>query len=161
MHISRPLRSIRNTVAIVTVIPLLVGCSDSMRLESAMRMDGQMKLASDMKVEGAMRFDGPIQIQMQGPRVEYTGVFISEALVERVVIGETRSDWILAVFGEPTARASLDDGSEIWKWAYVPLYEEKPVFAMLSTGGRDEPTVTQATTFVHLRDGIAVEAWRD
>ncbi len=126
-----------------------------------MKMDGKMKLDTDMTMAGSMRFEGPIQIQMQGPRVEYTGVFVSEGLVDRVEPGTTRADWILAVFGEPTGRATLDDGSEIWKWAYIPLFEEKPVLAMLNTGGDDEPTVTQSTTFVHVRDGVVVETWRD
>lgn len=134
-----------------------------MKLESAMELDGAMKLDGGMKLEGVMRIDGPIQmqVQMQGPRVEYSGVYISEALFERVEVGETTSDWVLAVFGEPTGQASLNDGTEIWKWAYIPLFEEKPLMALLNTGGEDEPTVTQSTTFLHLRSSLVIDKWRD
>ncbi len=133
------------------------GCSDTLNLKSAMELDGQMKM------EGVMRVEGPIQmqVQMQGPRVEYSGVYISEALFERVDVGETTSDWVLAVFGEPTGRASLNDGTEIWKWAYVPLFEEKPLMSILSTGGEDAPTVTQSTTFLHMRSSLVIDKWRD
>lgn len=134
-----------------------------MRLDGDMKLDSAVTMAGDMKLDGAMRIEGPIQVQMsmQGPRVEYSGVYISEKLLDRVNTGKTTTDWLLAVFGEPTSRAALNDGSEIWKWAYVPLFEEKPMFAMLNTGGKDEPTVTQSTTFVQVRDGVVIETWRD
>lgn len=124
-----------------------------------MQMDGAMKM------DGVMRVEGPIEMnmRMEGPSVAYTGTFISEALLERVEIGETRQDWILAVFGEPTGRGELADGSEIWKWAYVPVRQQGEFLTLLSTGGggKEEPTIQTATTFVHLRNGVVVETWRD
>lgn len=139
------------------------GCGDS-----TMRMEGDMKLAGDMKMEGDMRgtmkIEGPIQIQMemQGPSIKYHGVYVSENLLKRVHVDSTRADWLLAVFGEPTSRAALEDGSEIWKWAYVPVAQEGSFVTLFSpSGGKDEPKVQTATTFVHLRDGVVIDKWRD
>jgi len=139
------------------------GCGDS-----TMRMEGDMKLAGDMKMEGDMRgsmkIEGPIQIQMemQGPSIKYHGVYVSDSLLERVYVDSTRADWLLAVFGEPTSRAALDDGSEIWKWAYLPVAQEGSFVTLFSpSGGKDEPKVQTATTFVHLRDGVVIDKWRD
>ena len=146
----------------VSLLPLLVACGESsMRLDGDMKMTGDMKMQADMN--GAMRIEGPIQVQMQmqGPSVKYSGVYVSENLLKRVELKETRADWLLAVFGEPTSRTKLDDDSQIWKWAYVPVEQETSLFTVFSSGGKDEPKIQTATTFVHLRDGVAVEKWRD
>lgn len=136
---------------------LLCGCGEStMRLESDMKMQGDMR--------GSMKIEGPIEmsVRMEGPSVAYEGVYISEGLLERVEKGVTRADWLLAVFGEPTARSTLDDGSEIWKWAYMPVRQQGSIVTLLSTGGgKDEPKIQTATSFVHLREGLVVETWRD
>ncbi len=149
---------------LVPIALVLASCGDS-----TMRMEGDMKLATDMKMQGnmdmndTMRIEGPIQVQMQmqGPSVKYSGVYISEDLLKRVELKQTRYDWLLAVFGEPTNRAELADKSEIWKWAYVPVEQETSFVTVFSGGGKDEPKIQTATTFVHLRDGVAVDKWRD
>ncbi|HMN95370.1 MAG TPA: hypothetical protein PKC43_04065 [Phycisphaerales bacterium] len=119
-----------------------------------------MQLETDMR----MQMDGKVEMHMhmQGPSVAYSGTFISEALLGRLEVGKTRSDWVLAVFGEPTDRAALDDGSEIWKWAYLPVRQQGAVITVLSTGGgKEEPRIQSSTTFVHIREGVVAEAWRD
>jgi hypothetical protein len=124
------------------------------------------RLESEMEVVGAMRLEGPIEISMRvdGPSVEYDGVHISETLLDRVVLNETRADWILAVFGEPTGQSRLDDDSEIWKWAYVPVRQKSGsivTFLSFGEGGKDEPKILTSTTIVRLRDGVVIEKWRD
>lgn len=144
---------------------LLSACGNSTaRLESDMKVAGEMKLEGDLK--GAMKIEGPIEITMRidGPSVEYNGVYISETLLERVTLNETRADWLLAVLGEPTGQHTLDDGSEIWKWAYVPVRQKSGsmiTFLSWGEGGKNEPKIQTSTTFAHLRDGIVVEKWRD
>jgi len=153
------------TVASTIACSLLCACGNSTaRLESDMKVDGAMKLDGDLK--GSMMIEGPIEISMrvEGPSVEYTGVYISETLLERVTLNATRADWLLAVFGEPTDRSRLDDGSEIWKWAYVPVRQKSgSIVTFLSFGGsgKDEPKIQTATTIVHLRDGLVIDKWRD
>jgi len=164
MH-SNQTRTFRTAVLLAGLAcGILAACGEStMRLESDMNVGGDMTLAGDLN--GSMRIDGPIEInmQMQGPSVTYTGVFVSESLLERVHIDSTTSDWLLAVFGEPTSRAALDDGTEIWKWAYLPLSQQGSFVTILSTGGggKEEPTIQTATTFIQLRDGVVIDKWRD
>ncbi len=113
---------------------------------------------SSMKMEfdGAMRLEGPIRIV--GPVVEFEGVYISQALLDRVETGKTTVDWVVAAFGEPTDVGRLDDGSEIWKWSYKPIGEQGAMVRVLS----DEKSAgeTHVTAFVHIRNGVVVEKWR-
>lgn len=119
-------------------------------------MRGELK--GDMVA--TLKLDGPIQMQLQGPSVKYDGVFVSEKLLERVKLGETRTDWLRAVLGEPTAKAPLDDGSEIWKWSYRPLEQQGSLFSVFG-GSKDEPVPQPTTSFLRIKDGIVIEKWRD
>lgn len=133
---------------------LLGACGDS-RMELDSRMKGDLA--------GTLRLDGPVQIQMQlqGPTIKYDGVFVSEKLLERVAIGKTGADWLTAVLGEPTGKATLDDGSEIWKWSYRPLEQEASVVSVFGGGEQEEPKLQPSTSFVRLKDKVVVEKWRD
>lgn len=163
MHFVHP----RPTTIVIASIAcgLLSACGNSTaRLESDMKVAGEMKLEGDLK--GAMKIEGPIEITMRidGPSVEYSGVYISESLLNRVKINETRADWLLAVLGEPTDQNPLEDGSEIWKWAYVPVRQKSGsvvTFLSFGEGGKHEPKIETSTTIVHLRDGLVIEKWRD
>jgi hypothetical protein len=133
-----------------TVMLALAGCG-----ETRMALDG------DMTFDGSLRLEGPVQMQLSGPSVTYSGTYVSEALFERVRPNETREDWILAVLGEPDVRSRLADGSEIWRWSYQPVAQQGAAIAMWTIGGEDEPMVKQSTTFLHMRDGVVIESWRD
>lgn len=100
-----------------------------------------------------------MQIEMAGPSVEYEGVYVSNDLLERVKIKETGSDWLLAVFGEPTGQYPLRDGTEIWRWSYKPL-ESKAAMVSVFGGSKDQPTPEPATAFVRIQNGIVIEKWR-
>lgn len=127
--------------------------------EARMTMNGRMK--GDLS--GAFKLEGPIQIQMQlqGPTVKYDGVYVSDKLLDRVEVGKTRPDWLIAVLGEPTGKAPLDDGSEIWKWSYRPLEQEASVFSVFGGGSQNEPKLQPSTAFVRLNGRVVVEKWRD
>jgi len=141
----------------LTVMPL-AGCG-----ENKLVLDGQMKGEMRGELQTTLKLDGPmtIQMQMQGPTVKYDGVYISEKLFDRVKVGETRADWLLAVFGEPTGKGPLENGDEIWKWAYRPLEQTTSVLSVFGGGTKDEPSLQPATAFVRLKDGAVVEKWRD
>lgn len=125
-----------------------------------MQMDGDMKL--DGRVETVLKLEGPVtmNMQMQGPTIEYEGVHISDALLERVETGETTEDWVLAVLGEPTSKATLKDGSEIWKWSYKPTAQQASLLSLWG-GTEKEPRLQPSTAYLQLRDGVVVEKWRD
>lgn len=120
--------------------------------------ESTMHRAGDLKT--TLAFSGPIQIHMRGPTIKYEGVYISDALFERVELGKTCVDWLLAVLGEPTKRAPLEDGSAIRKWSYRPVEQEASLVQILS-GGDGEPSLHPVTVLVHLRDGVGIEKWSD
>ncbi len=135
----------------------LAACGDS-----SMKMDGTLRGEMKGDLNGSMRIDGPIQmsVQMRGPTIRYEGVYISDSLLDRVDTGKTRTDWVLAVLGEPTSRTPLDDGSEIWKWAYRPVEQEVSIISVFGNS-KDEPALQPTIAFIHVREGIVVEKWRD
>lgn len=129
---------------------LLSACGDS-----RMSMDGKMTF------DGAVSLEGPIQIQMSGPSITYSGSYVSERLFEQIKIGVTRDEWILAVLGEPDARSSLSDGTELWRWTYQPASQQGSLLTVWQTGGKDEPNVKQSITIVEFRNGLVSAKWRD
>lgn len=130
---------------------LVPGCTggDPMRVES--KLDGT--------ITTVLRLEGPLQMQLQGPVVRYEGVSISEELFDRVAPGETTDDWLLAVLGEPTGRATLRDGTEIWRWTYRPVEQSGSVIALLGSGDQGPVFATRAV-FVRLRGGSVIEKWK-
>jgi hypothetical protein len=139
--------------SLLCVCVLVSACGDS-----KMTMDTTMKgdLATSLKLEGPVQ----IQMQMQGPTVKYEGVYISDKLLERVKVGETGTDWLVAVMGEPTGKGPLRDGGEIWKWSYRPLEQTASVVSVFGAS-KDEPALQPSTAFVRVKDGVVVEKWRD
>ncbi len=130
------------------------GCGDS-----HMRMDGDLKTTMKADLNGAVKLEGPIQIQMQGPTIRYEGTYISDELVERVKVGTTTDEWIMAVFGEPTFRAELRDGSQIWRWTYGPVAQQASVIEVFSTSEK-EPKLAVRTVFVQVKGGVVVDKWK-
>ncbi len=75
------------------------------------------------------------------PSVKYAGTYVSEAMLERVKLNSTTSEWLVAAWKEPTGRTTLTDGTEIWKWSYQPVEEQTSNVTVWSTGGPSEPKV--------------------
>ncbi|MBL9118771.1 MAG: hypothetical protein JNL80_02515 [Phycisphaerae bacterium] len=123
--------------------------------------ESRMTLDGDMAIRGELNLQGPIRMEISGPSINYSGTYVSEALFDHIDAGETKADWILAVLGEPDARTGLNDGTEIWRWAYQPNREQLAAVTVWSTGEKEEPRVRQSLTFVQLRDGVVLDKWRD
>lgn len=140
-------RAIAKRALLIAIGVLASGCGNS-----SMRLDGDLKTT--------LAFAEPIQIQLRGPTIQYEGVYVSEKILERVEPGKTRTDWLLAVLGEPTSRSPLEDGSEIWKWCYRPV-EQEASFVQIMGGGDGEPSLHPVSSYVHVRNGVAIEKWSD
>lgn len=125
-------------------------------------MNGEMKgnLAGELKGDMAFKIEGPIQIQMQGPTIKYEGTYISDPLYEIVKPGETTSDWIIAVFGEPNVRTELRDGTEVWRWTYKPIAQESAIIEVFGSDEKKEPKLTTRTVFVQIRDDVVIQKWK-
>lgn len=91
--------------------------------------------------------------------VRTTGNYIGPQTFSQVQPGSTDAEWVLATFGEPNSRSTLSDGSEIWKWTYTKTKSGSG--SLLFVYGGSDRTETQGSTFVQVRDGVVVKAWRD
>ena len=141
-------------IALLTTLGVLSACSQPMELKSDMkgRLEGDM----------ALKLEGPIQMnmQLQGPTIRYEGTSISDELLERVNPGKTTGEWVEAVFGEPSKKTPLSDGTEIWRWTYKPVAQEVSVVSLFGGGSEKEPKLASTTVYVQLRDGIVIDKWK-
>lgn len=146
-------RILRSAVPILAVgLCGIGGCVSGdkpMRVES--RLDGNM--AATLKLEG------PVTVQMQGPTIHYEGTQISDELLDRVKPGTTTEEWALAVFGEPTARAELKDGTAILRWTYRPVDQQGSLLQVFG-GSESEPKLASQTVFLHVRGGVVIDKWK-
>jgi hypothetical protein len=93
--------------------------------------------------------------EFQDPTPRYVG---TESL-ERIDNGATGEDWILAVFGQPTAKARLSDNmTEIWKYPYE--YADDRGGRMRLLDG-DDGVAAKRVIFVQISHGIVTDWWRD
>lgn len=107
-----------------------------------------------------IQLPGPVTIQVQGPSVEYEGTYVSEALMERILVGQTTGEWVLAVVGPPQTKTPMSDGTEIWKWVYRPTGTTAPLLPVLGEGDREKPHPQPITAFVRIKEGVVVDKWR-
>jgi len=88
----------------------------------------------------------------------HSGQHISAETYAQVKEGTTQG-FVLATFGEPTSKTTLEDCSQIWRWRYTETRSSSgTVILLLSSSNRTE---TQHNTFVEFMDGVVVRTWRD
>jgi len=102
-----------------------------------------------------MRLDGPVRLE--GPMMVFEGYYISDDLYERVKPNDAM-DWVTALWGEPTTKSALADGTEVWKWVYREQGFNSSIVQM--TKSKDAPTLPQALTFLRVRDNVVIDKWR-
>ncbi|MCK6528349.1 hypothetical protein L6R50_12605 [Myxococcota bacterium] len=161
-------------LALAALAAAVSGCPDptvALRTEGPLQVEGRIPVQVSAEVpvrlsgELPVEFSGQIPVRVEatlrveGPSVAWRGVYVSEDLLGHIEEGKTRADWLRAVIGEPTARATLDDGTEIWKWAYEPLRSTGDLVQVFGGGG-EEPTPKPIIAYVRLKDGVVVEKWR-
>lgn len=92
-------------------------------------------------------------------RTEVSGDYVSPASMERVEVGKSKPDFVLATLGEPTCKNKLDDGSEVWKWKYKKTHcGNGSVFLLIDASDHTEH---EGAAFVMFRDGVVEKKWRD
>lgn len=143
--------SFAETMVVALAGILLAGCANPTRLESDMHGDLKTTLVLDKPLQ--------MNIQMQGPTVRYEGTYVSDELLERVQVGKTPSEWLIAVFGEPDAKHTMPDQSEIWRWTYRPIEQQTSMVELFSKSDK-EPKLAARSVLVVLRGGVAVEKWK-
>ena len=87
-----------------------------------------------------------------------SGRYVSEQTLATIEPGKS-SDYVASVLGEPTQKNTLPDGTEIWKWCYSKTTSSKTAVIFLI--GSKADVTSEHTTFVEIKDGVVVKAWRD
>lgn len=89
----------------------------------------------------------------------FSGSYVGPATYEQIKVGETKKEWVLAVMGTPTSTVALEDGTEVWKWAYEKKRRSSGGVFLLAGGSSSTETV--GATYVEMKDGIVQKAWQD
>lgn len=91
-------------------------------------------------------------------QVTRSGNYISDATFNQIQPGKTSASWVKATLGEPTTKTSVDDSSEVWKYAYTETRDSSGSIFLLF-GGNDKQ-VTTGNAFVEIKDGLVTRTWR-
>ena len=148
-----------SSVALLAALSGCVSGDKPLKLESS--MNGQLATQLDGRLATSFKLDGPVQIQMQlqGPTINYVGTYISDELYDQITLAQATDDWLIAVLGEPTARTPLRDGSEVWRWTYAPTTQQGAVIEIFDKSDKP-PKLASRAVFVQLRDLKAIRKWK-
>ena len=86
-----------------------------------------------------------------------SGNYVGASTFERIEVGQTTESWVRTVMGEPTRKTLTDDG-EIWAYTYERIEKSRGSFFLI---GGSEVEETQGGTYIKMRDGVVVDAWRE
>ncbi len=92
---------------------------------------------------------------------EFEGPSIGDRTLSQIEPGETTQTWVLAVLGEPTERATIDDPEgtvKVWKWVRRKIVTTKGSAFVVSSRSKSEEV---RTVYVEFKDGVVTRAWRD
>jgi outer membrane protein assembly factor BamE (lipoprotein component of BamABCDE complex) len=92
---------------------------------------------------------------------QYDGPNIGDHTLAEIKPDETSQAWVLAVLGEPTSKAVIDDPDgtvEVWKWVRRKITTIKGSALVVSSKSKSEEV---RTVYVEFKDGVVTRAWRD
>jgi len=89
---------------------------------------------------------------------ERSGRYVSASTLQQVEPGRTQS-YVLALLGEPTSRTKIDDGTEIWKWAYTETKRSEGSLIFVFSG--DDTERIEGAAYVEFKDGVVQKTWQD
>lgn len=89
-----------------------------------------------------------------------SGNWVAVSTFNQIEVGRSTTSFVEHVLPEPDSRKKLDDGTEIWKWAYTEKTEDAG-YVFLIFGGSNEK-VLKKTAYVQFgKDGVVTKAWRE
>jgi outer membrane protein assembly factor BamE (lipoprotein component of BamABCDE complex) len=91
-------------------------------------------------------------------RTQVTGRYVGPETLAQIQPGKS-AEYVSELLGEPSQKSSLEDGTEIWKWNYTESRNSSG--SVIFIFASNSKTETQRTTYVELKNGVVVKAWRD
>lgn len=92
---------------------------------------------------------------------EFNGPNIGDRTLAQIKPGKTTQEWILAVLGEPTEKATVADSDgeiEVWKWIRRKVTTTRGSAFVISSRSKTEEV---RTVYVEFKDEVVTRAWRD
>jgi hypothetical protein len=88
-----------------------------------------------------------------------SGIRIGDRTLEQFEEGTTRQSWVIALLGEPTSSAVVEDEPEVRILRYATVEERSGGFLSSLLGGSSTQNV--ATIYFVVRNGIVERYWAD
>lgn len=89
---------------------------------------------------------------------QHEGRRISSETLEAVHVGDSR-DYVQALLGEPTKRTPVENGRQVWKWAYRTVkHSEGSVFLIVSS---DSQTEEAGAVYVEFQNDLVTRTWSE
>lgn len=89
---------------------------------------------------------------------DFSGSYVSHRTFNQVEPGVTTVSWVKGTMGEPTSKTTLEDGSELWKYAYTKTKNSNGSLLFVFNGS--SRSATGGSAYVQIKDGIVVKHWR-
>lgn len=96
-----------------------------------------------------------------GSVTQFDGPNIGDHTLAEIKPSQTTQAWVLAVLGEPTKKAVVNDPDgtvEVWKWVRRKITTIKGSALVISSKSKSEEV---RTVYVEFKDGVVTRAWRD
>jgi len=94
-----------------------------------------------------------------GSTTKLEGQFVGSGTYSQIEPRVTTDRWLIAAMGQPTSKATLEDGTELWAWRYSRRVASRGGVLLLARTASD--TQSQGGVFVELKDGVVQRTWRD
>lgn len=88
-----------------------------------------------------------------------SGRYVGPETMRQIEPGVTTREWVQATLGEPTSRATLADGTEIWKWEHRSVSKSSGSVLLIASGSNRHEQVGAA--FVEMKNGVVTRSWID
>ena len=88
-----------------------------------------------------------------------SGEPVSESTLSEIEPGKTTKDWLVGVMGQPTSKADLSEGGEIYIYEYVQTkHDSAVIFLLLSANNKVQQ---RKKVFFEIKDGVVQKYWRE
>ncbi len=88
----------------------------------------------------------------------HSGNYVSDSTFDQIKPAQTTTAWVKATLGEPTRVTKVDDGTELWDYAYSEEKTSSGAIFLIFGGSNVKESTHHA--FVEFKGGLATRAWR-
>jgi outer membrane protein assembly factor BamE (lipoprotein component of BamABCDE complex) len=91
-------------------------------------------------------------------KVKQEGTYVAESTLNHIQPGKSTAAFVLATLGQPTEKAEMAPGHQLWKYSYKETKDSSGYVLFVFGGAGSE--VKKQQVFVELENGVVTRTWR-